>query len=242
MPDRRFTILSTGSAGLNESRITDKTHPGSLRSITFEEIPFIKIVLNTDAETRDQILFYAGKSIEVIFTSANAVRAVVSVLQDKPDWKIYCVGSETRNRAALFFGASAIMDQAGNAEGLAGKIILRKPKELIFFCGDQRRETLTEKLEESGIGLQEVIVYKTQLTPVKLTKSYDAILFFSPTAVASFFSMNNPSTQTILFALGSTTASALKNAGKNEVVISAKPDKEFLLQMAVAYGHTHPIT
>jgi uroporphyrinogen-III synthase len=242
MPDRGFTILSTGSAGLNESRITDKTHPGSLRSVTFEEIPFIKIVLNTDAETRDQILFYAGKSIEVIFTSANAVRAVVSVLQDKPDWKIYCVGSETRKRAALFFGASAIMDQAGNAEGLAGKIILQKPKELIFFCGDQRRETLTEKLEESGIGLQEVIVYQTQLTPVKLTKSYDAILFFSPTAVASFFSMNNPSTQTILFALGSTTASALKNAGKNEVVISAKPDKEFLLQMAVAYGHTHPIT
>lgn len=241
MSDRRFTILSTGSAGLIETRITDKSHPGSLRSVVFEEIPFIKIVLNMDDETRDKVLFYAGKSLYAIFTSANAVRAVISVLQNTPEWKIFCVGSETRKRAALFFGASAILDHAGNAEGLAGKIILQKLTQAIFFCGDQRRDTLPEKLNAAGIILQELIVYKTQLTPVKLTKTYDAILFFSPTAVASFFSMNSTAPQAVLFALGTTTASALKNACRNEVVISARPDKGFLLQMAVAYGQTHPI-
>lgn len=242
MSDRRFTILSTGSAGLSETRIAEKANHDSLRSVVFEEIPFIKIVWNTDDDTRDKILFYARKSLCTIFTSANAVRAVVSVLQTIPEWKIYCVGSETRKRATLFFGASAILDHAGNAEGLAGKIIQQKPTHAVFFCGDQRREVLTEKLSESGIMLQELIVYRTQVTPVKLTKTYDAILFFSPTAVVSFFSMNSTAPQTVLFALGTTTASALKNACRNEVVISPKPDKEFLLQMAIAYGQTHPIT
>ncbi len=242
MPDRRFTILSTGSAGLTETRIAEKTNPGSLRSIVFEEIPFIKIVLNTDDDTREKIQFYARKSLYAIFTSANAVRAVVSVLRNIPEWKIFCVGSETRKRAALFFGASAILDHAGNAEGLAGKIIQQKPTQAVFFCGDQRREVLTEKLNESGIMLQELVVYRTQATPIKLTKTYDAILFFSPTAVVSFVSMNCIAPHAVLFALGTTTASALKKACKNEVVISPKPDKEFILQMAIAYGQTHPIT
>ena len=41
------------------------------------------------------------------------------------------------------------------------------------------------------LSVDEVIVYKTIETPKVLTKQYDGILFFSPSAVKSFFSKNS---------------------------------------------------
>jgi uroporphyrinogen-III synthase len=240
MADRSFTILSTGSTIINE--FLDSQNRDHHTSSIVEVVPFIKIVLNSDEHTRNQILSYAGKSQFVVFTSANAVKAVTAVLHTVPDWKIYCVGIETKKRVTSFFGEPAILDYAGNAEDLSKKIIQHKEKQIVFFCGDQRRDVLPHKLKDYGIQLQEVNVYRTLLSPVRLTKNFDAILFFSPTAVTSFFSVNTLSSQTILFALGETTAAALRSASKNEVILSPRPDKESLLQMAIAYGRSHPIS
>ena len=90
--------------------------------------------------------------------------------------------------------------------------------------------------------MQELVVYQTQATPVRLKKEYDAVLFFSPTAVTSFFSINTLSQQTVLFALGGTTAGALRRFSNKEVMLSPAPDKASLFQMAIAYGQSHPIT
>lgn len=240
MADHRFTILSTGSMAMEESPVAENgNHPASG---IVEVIPFIKLVLNSDEHTKEQILAYAGQSLIVIFTSANAVRAVTAVLDTVPDWKIYCVGSVTKKQVDSFFGASVILGHAGNAEDLSEKIIQCQVKQAVFFCGDQRRDVLPYKLKEHGIHLQELAVYQTLLTPVQLTKNFDAILFFSPTAVTSFFSMNTLSSQTILFALGETTATALRSASKNEVLLSPGPDKESLVKMAIEYGQSHPIS
>jgi uroporphyrinogen-III synthase len=211
--------------------------------IELDLIPFIQTEWNPDEYTRGRIVVYASESHTVIFTSSNAVKAVTSVLQTRPDWKIYCVGAGTRKRIAAFFGESAILDEAANAEDLSEKIIgQRLATSVIFFCGDQRRNLLPDKLRQYGIGLQEMTVYQTQLTPVALEKKYDAILFFSPTAVTSFFTLNKPSAPTVLFALGETTAAAIRRVADNEVLVSPNPDKEFLLQMAVDYGRSHPIS
>jgi uroporphyrinogen-III synthase len=206
-------------------------------------IPFIKIVLHGDKDTRDKILLHARQTGTVIFTSANAARAVIDVLPHPPDWKIFCVGSETRKQIVSFFGKSAVHDYAGNAEELAEKIIRAKQvTEAVFFCGDQRRDILPDKLKAAGIALRELAVYQTLLTPVRLKKTYDAVLFFSPTAVNSFFSLNTLTSKTILFALGETTALAIRDRTENEILLSPKPDKHALLQMALEYGRTHTLS
>ena len=239
MTDRLFSILSTGSMVINES-LTPIAGPDKNR---VDVIPFIKIDLNTDTDTRGRIQACARQKLIAVFTSANAVKAVTAVLQNPPDWKIYCVGSETKKSVASFFGEPAILDYAGNAEGLSEKIIQQRLlKEAVFFCGDQRRDLLPDKLRAHGIRLRELVVYQTKLTPMRVTKSYDAILFFSPTAVQSFFSLNTPSSKTILFALGETTAASIRSASDNEVRLCPKPDKRALLQMAVEYGQSHPIS
>ncbi len=235
----RFSILSTGSLVINESLVSANDYPAT----TVDVIPFIKIVLNEDEDTRGEILDYARQALTVIFTSTNAVRAVTNVLHHPPDWKIFCVGSETKKRVTSFFGKSAVMDYAGNAEELSAKIIQPgQVKEAVFFCGDQRRDILPDQLRAAGVSLKELAVYQTLLTPVRLTKAYDAVLFFSPTAVNSFFSLNTPSSKTILFALGETTADAIRNLSDNEVLLSPKPDKTALLQIAIDYGSTHTIS
>lgn len=234
----RFSILSTGSLAINESIVSANDHPAA----TVDVIPFIKIVWNEEEDTREKIRAYARETQTVIFTSTNAVSAVINVLRYPPDWKIFCVGSETKKRVTSFFGDAAVADHARNAEELSEKIVRRKEiKAAVFFCGDQRRDTLPDQLNAAGISLKELSVYRTMLTPVRLTKGYDAILFFSPTAVNSFFSLNTPPSKTILFALGETTANAVRNLSDNEVLLSPKPSKTALLQTAIDYGSTHTI-
>ncbi len=239
MADRPFTILSTGSLGPPGNRASEKEdHPDS---IVIEDIPFIRIVLNSDEHTRYQVLGLAEEKQVVVFTSANAVAAVGGIIRNKPDWTIYCVGDFTRKRAEAAFDEARIAGTERNAGDLAVKMIGDKVKRAVFFCGDQRRDVLPDKLKEFGIPMQELVVYQTQATPVRLKKVYDAVLFFSPTAVTSFFSINTLSRQTVLFALGGTTAGALRRFSSKEVMLPPAPDKASLFQMAIAYAQLHPI-
>jgi uroporphyrinogen-III synthase len=97
-------------------------------------------------------------------------------------------------------------------------------------------------MKKNGINLKELIVYETRLTPVELKESPDAILFFSPTAVRSFFSVNTLQDNTRIFAMGRTTAAALTNFTSNDIIISQESDKAYVLNMAVEYAVSHPTT
>jgi uroporphyrinogen-III synthase len=73
-------------------------------------------------------------------------------------------------------------------------------------------------------------VYHTISTPHKIDKAYDGILFFSPSAVQSFFYANAVLPATILFAIGQTTADAIKTFTENTVIVSEKPGKDDLVK------------
>jgi uroporphyrinogen-III synthase len=234
-----FTILSTGSLAVREPASFAEDPAGYI----LEEIPFIRIVPHTDTLTCDRIQAFAREILNVIFTSANAVKAVIAALPAIPNWKIYCVGSETGKQVASFFGEAAVQETAPHAEALAEKIIRQGAvREVVFFCGNQRREVLQEKLREKGILLKELTVYRTEPSPMRLTRPYNAILFFSPSGVKSFFTMNRPGPQTLLFALGETTAASLRTYTGNPILVSPRPDKASLLQMALDYHQSHPAT
>jgi len=79
------------------------------------------------------------------------------------------------------------------------------------------------------------VVYQTLATPHKIQKDYFGVLFFSPSAVQSFFSKNKVKDRTILFAIGNTTANEIKKYSNNKIIISDEPGKENLVQKMIEY-------
>src|SRR5207249_7417762 len=104
--------------------------------------------------------------------------------------KIYCLAAPTREIIRRYFDRSPVEGTAVNASSLADEIINSNVQEIIFFCGDQRRDELPDKLAKHQVRVKEIVVYKTSSTPKRISKNYQAILFFSPSAVKSFFSIN----------------------------------------------------
>jgi uroporphyrinogen-III synthase len=235
MRERRFSILSTSALPFERIQPIPEM-------VDLSVVPFIKIIPRPSVELMPEISMLASEKRTVVFTSAHAVKFVAGMLKNKPEWKIYCTRNETRIAVINWFGGDSIADFASNARMLSHHMIRDGVKEAVFFCGDQRMDILPDILTKYGVGLTELIVYDTSLTAVHLETQPDAIMFFSPTAVRSFFSMNTLSGNTRIFAMGKTTADALKELTSEPIIISPESDKVFVLNMAVEYAASHPIT
>lgn len=175
----------------------------------------------------------------LIFTSANAVKAV-EIFFDKSlnkKYKIYCIESNTSQKVAEVFGADSIKGSAAYGAELAEIIIEKETaKNIFFFCGNLRREVLPEKLTAAGKALGTLVVYETKDKDQEISLEYDGYLFFSPSAVDAFFEQYPNTKDTKFFAIGTTTAQALeKYVDTNNIIISARPEKELLLQTAIEY-------
>jgi uroporphyrinogen-III synthase len=60
-------------------------------------------------------------------------------------------------------------------------------------------------------------------------------LFFSSSAVESFFSANYINNNLIFFAIGNTTANTIRQKTNNKVIISEQPGKEALVRKMITY-------
>ncbi|AYD49194.1 uroporphyrinogen-III synthase [Arachidicoccus soli] len=200
--------------------------------IAITSIEFIKTIPLESNLITEEIDKFSKLNIAVIFTSANAVKAVFSKIESTPNWTFYCISGKTMEELVKYVPSSTILDTAENGALLAEKIIAHNYiKECLFFCGDKRMNTMPTSLLNKGIQLTELVVYQTVLTPQKLKRSFDGILFFSPTAVNSFFSLNNVSEKTALFSIGETTTKALKEFSKNEIITSTFPSAKQLINL-----------
>jgi uroporphyrinogen-III synthase len=202
--------------------------------INIDCIPFIRSETISGHEVIEAIQSLAAKKITAIFTSLNAVEAVITRFSAKPDWEIFCIGGVTKEEIVNFFGANAVKGSARNAETLAEKIIAQKNNdEIVFFCGDHRMEILPRILSANNINISEVIVYKTIHIPHIIEKNYEGIIFFSPSAVHSFFTENTIPTDIVLFAIGKTTADSIGTYVSNNVIISEWPRQEEMVEKVI---------
>jgi uroporphyrinogen-III synthase len=202
------------------------------KDIQIDIVSFIDTTPIQNRGIKEEIGKIIKQPASVVFTSMNAVNTVAAYINgNTPDWNIFCIGHTTRQLAARYFGEQSIITVGNNASELADQMIGNKSvKQVVFFCGDQRRVELPRKLRQNGIIVQEVIVYHTVNTPHRIDKEYDGILFFSPSAVQSFFYVNAILPSTILFAIGQTTADALKTFADNPIIESERPGKEELVK------------
>ncbi len=165
-----------------------------------------------------------------IFTSKNAVKSVLSSGTNISN--CFCVGDNTKK--LLEENGQKVIENAQNASNLA-KIIAKKHKDesFLFFCGNLRRNELPDLLKERKIALKEQIVYKTHPNSKKFDRSFEGILFFSPSGVQSFVSENDMDSS-IAFCIGKTTASEAKKYTDN-IIIANKPTVENVIVQAVKY-------
>ncbi|MEO7446115.1 MAG: uroporphyrinogen-III synthase [Ferruginibacter sp.] len=197
---------------------------------------FIKIIPVLSDENKENILQIAKQPEVVVFTSMNAVDIIQAQVPEKVSWKIYCVGDTTAEKITSWQGAESIIAMADNAGLLAEKIIEDQRSEVWFFCGDRRRDELPEKLKNAGINLHEIVVYETINKSEEIeVENYAGILFFSPSAVESYFENNISQPGQVFFAIGKTTAATLETFTSERIITGQFTGKDSLALEAVNY-------
>jgi uroporphyrinogen-III synthase len=222
------------------------------RGVLLESLSFIVTTPIVEENACRKIAELAQEAAVLVFTSMNAVDAVAGCLgaltgtgnlvrtEDSHTGtiqipgKIFCIGSATKERVLAHFGEGSIAGTADSAAALADTIAAQENiKEVAFFCGDQRRDELPKKLWDAGVRVKELVVYQTKLTPHTILAGYDGIVFFSPSAANSFFSENSLPAETILFAIGHTTAETIRSWCINPVIVSDAPGKDALIRQVI---------
>lgn len=227
----RIQVLCTRP--LNELLVKEAKKKG----IDITELSFIDTEPIQSIEVQQEIEQAFLQAVPVVFTSMNAVEAVAYYQEEnQPTWDIYCIGNTTKKLVGQYFGEERIAGTAGDATELAELIVEHDyTDEVIFFCGDQRRDELPQILRQNDIDVNEIMVYHTVALPHTIDKEYHGVLFFSPSAVESFFSKNKLPETTIIFAIGNTTAGQVKKYTSNTIVISNQPGKEHLVRKMMEY-------
>ena len=171
----------------------------------------------------------------LIFTSQNAVQSILQHLkcEDLKSKDVFSIGMKTKD--LLTENGFNVVAYTGYAADLAEIISLIYSEETFtFFSGNLRRDVLPNTLQENGIAFNEIEVYETKITSKKITKKLDGILFFSPSAVESYFKLNTIKDETC-FCIGETTAEALENKKVKTIVIADKPSVENVIAEVVEY-------
>lgn len=162
----------------------------------------------------------------VVFTSENGVAC-------SPDVRpahMACLEGKTVAAARARWPLAVIVCTAGSGQALA-EFILRAGgfTRVRFFCAAEHRPELPAVLRAAGIDVDEVPVYATVKTPKTVDTPCDAVLFFSPSAVDSFFEHNRLPEGAVCFAIGQTTAKAITRHSDARIIAGEKPTQEDLL-------------
>ncbi|MEM9648203.1 MAG: uroporphyrinogen-III synthase [Bacteroidota bacterium] len=169
----------------------------------------------------------------LIFTSKNAVKAFLRQkknIEEPEAFSVFCVGEKTKTLLEDF--GLKVAKMASNAVELALFIAKNyKNESFLFLCGNQRRNELPQFLKENNIRYDEIVVYRTILTPKKYNRVFDGLLFFSPSGIKSH-SSKNPINESWLFCIGETTANEAGKYSEN-IITANKPTVENVLVQAI---------
>lgn len=216
-------VLSTKQ--LREETLRLVPHTG----IVVKSLPFIRI------DIPEHIILPEAQQVDAIITSANAVTALNSIREKLPVFNtIYCISGQTEALVRKYLSAADIVARPYASELVA---ILEKGAftyPLWFFKGDKALPTIPDGLKKAGIDFTAIEVYQNTATPQVLQEDFEAILFFSPSAVESFLKNNFIPDNTITFAIGKTTAKALKPFAK-QIIISEDTTEVAVVKAVVKY-------
>lgn len=191
--------------------------------------PFIRI------DIPGQITIPPAQKADAIITSANTIKALTGISDQLPAFDtVYCIAGRTEALVKEYLKPVNIVARPYASALLEVIITVQHTYPLWFFRGNKALPAIPEGLQNAGIPFEAIEVYRNTATPVMLNEDFDAILFFSPSAVESFLQNNYIHDNTITFAIGKTTAKALKPFAK-KVVISKEPTEESVIKAVLEY-------
>lgn len=186
-------------------------------------IPFIYVEIYPYYEFIKQIPLDVDS---FIVTSKNSAKAIKDI---ELEGKFFVVGKST---AKELYGQNRDIAFITNyAEDLLERMLETDIKKYVFFKGNLSLTILPDALRKNGVEVIGIECYKTLLTPHKIDKQYDAIVFTSPSAVRSFSSMNEIPQETIIFTSGKTTAETVSTLGEYKIYYPEDTTKESLLEL-----------
>ena len=205
-------------------------------NLDFTETSFLRYTPSVSDEVLGAIR--SGLSQHLVFTSQNAVRIFFQTL-DNQRLKLphltqcHAISGSTKTMLQKFNHTPHLT--ADSAKLLARAILKKKDiNHVTFVCGNLRLPDLPTILTKNNVHVQDLVVYRTEWTPLSIRTPYDAIVFFSTSAVDSFLINNKLNPEMPFFTLGKTTATYLKKKIKAQNVhIAAKPELPVLVETII---------
>jgi uroporphyrinogen-III synthase len=169
----------------------------------------------------------------------TSVQGIEGLEQQNFDWRlvkvVFCIKGITEQAVSAKVDAAVPIYSALYASELVALIVQKhKTLPLILVKGNKGLPTIPNGLKAAYVAFKEWIVYENNAQSQQLDKDFDGILFFSPSAVESFVLNNRIKENTITFAIGTTTAAALKKYTPN-VVVAATTNELSLAQAVASY-------
>jgi uroporphyrinogen-III synthase len=198
---------------------------------------FVSKVIHVPADLKAQSIHK-----HVVLTSITGVKSFLKIAEqlnlNVADYIIYCIARGTKEYAAA--SGLNIKSTALHASALAVEILKDVDvKAVTHVSSNLRRDELSDKLTKAGVVVHDVTAYRTEFTPIALDESYDALVFFSPSAVDSFLTMN-PLQRVPCFCIGKTTGDYAKQKGYQQVYVADAPSEDILLQTIINYYSKTP--
>jgi len=178
----------------------------------------------------------------VVLTSITGVKSFLQIAErlqlSIADYIIYCISRGTKEYAAA--SGLNIKSTALNASLLADEILKDvEVKAVTHVSSNLRRDELSDKLNKAGVVVHDITAYRTEFTPIVVSKTYDAIVFFSPSALDSFLTQNQLQ-RVPCFCIGKTTADYASQKGYQQVYMADAPSEDILLQSIINYYSNTP--
>jgi len=173
----------------------------------------------------------------IIFTSENAVNCFFSNAKNADFLAEKTIISTSGKTAETLSEKGYSPTITGkNAEEISHKIILSgSVKSMLHICGNLTLNTLKTNLEKENIKYKPLIVYQTiALENKKPAEKFDAILFFSPSGVESYFKYNTIENEAPC-CIGATTAAAFTKITQNDKVVTSLKPTPFSMLKTLAF-------
>ena len=190
----------------------------------------------------------AGPWAAVLFTSANAVRAVAAHrrFSELADLPAYTVGRRTQAAAAAA-GFTSILSADGDVNALVS-LIASNPSvsnsPLLYCAGEDRAGDLAGALQLHGLRVETALVYRAsivaELTPdvraAFAAGAIDAVLHYSARTAAAFVAaamagIGDLSIQTRHLCLSAQVAAPLAAAGAKAIEVAGEANEQALLAL-----------
>jgi uroporphyrinogen-III synthase len=153
------------------------------------------------------------KRRQIIITSQNSVAALINLgaIQNLQNKRIMCVGSKTE-RMLMSEGVFVSQKYKNSAELAEDAVGIEVGT--TFFTGKRRMPVIEKVFNDARVELDVVELYNSVLTPVKVDDKYEAVMFFSPSGVESFFKVNKLR-GALAICIGATTERAVRKFTEN---------------------------